>query len=282
MESMPSPLVARTTWGEWVIPPVVDERPEKTVYARGGADQDRKTFAHASLVEREAETRRDTSMTAPELRLAARPAVSERADLPPLVAESRGADVSEDLRPVAYEDAPVREELAPDTVQLANANSAMSPGSGGGRSYVVQRGDTLVEIAERFFDESSEAHVRAILAANPDLRSDPDRILIGQELVIPDAPAFGPLARSTESVEDSAGGAVETVAAVEDFEGPHWYTVRKNDTLSRIAHRLLGDEGRWIEIKRLNGIRDAGKIFPGMRIKLPEAPIFAAGDGMPY
>jgi nucleoid-associated protein YgaU len=47
------------------------------------------------------------------------------------------------------------------------------------------------------------------------------------------------------------------------------YTIRKRDSLVEIARRFLHDHRRWREIAELNGLRDADRIFPGMRIKLP-------------
>ena len=51
------------------------------------------------------------------------------------------------------------------------------------QTYVVQRGDTLGAIAKRFYGD--EAAWRRIVAANPGLAADPDRIAQGLQLVIP-------------------------------------------------------------------------------------------------
>lgn len=47
------------------------------------------------------------------------------------------------------------------------------------------------------------------------------------------------------------------------------YTVKKGDTLSKIAARLLGSYKRYPEIAKLNGIRDPNRIFPGDVLKIP-------------
>lgn len=49
----------------------------------------------------------------------------------------------------------------------------------------------------------------------------------------------------------------------------HAYTVKSGDTLPSIARRKLGDPGRWVEIARLNDIRDPRAVKPGARLKLP-------------
>lgn len=47
------------------------------------------------------------------------------------------------------------------------------------------------------------------------------------------------------------------------------YTVRRGDTLSGIAARVLGDHRRWTEIATLNKIRDPNKIRVGQVLALP-------------
>ena len=67
---------------------------------------------------------------------------------------------------------------APVATEAASEAEA-PPADGEGRTYVVKRGDTLSEIAERF-----DTTVRKIVQANN--IKDPDRLKVGQELVIPD------------------------------------------------------------------------------------------------
>jgi hypothetical protein len=55
------------------------------------------------------------------------------------------------------------------------------------------------------------------------------------------------------------------------------YIVRKGDTLSHIAQRMLGRAGRWPEIAALNGLAHRDSIFPGQRLKLPGIGLLASG-----
>lgn len=48
------------------------------------------------------------------------------------------------------------------------------------------------------------------------------------------------------------------------------YTVKKGDTLQRIAVQQLGSAGRWREIATLNKLRDPKKIKVGQKLKLPK------------
>jgi LysM repeat protein len=52
-------------------------------------------------------------------------------------------------------------------------------------------------------------------------------------------------------------------------KGPRIYVVKKGDTLSSIAAKLLGKASRWVEIARMNGIRDPKKIKVGQKLKVP-------------
>jgi nucleoid-associated protein YgaU len=51
------------------------------------------------------------------------------------------------------------------------------------RTYTVEKGDTLSEIAQKFYGKSSE--YRRIFEANRDQLSDPDKIRPGQVLKVP-------------------------------------------------------------------------------------------------
>jgi nucleoid-associated protein YgaU len=57
--------------------------------------------------------------------------------------------------------------------------------------------------------------------------------------------------------------------------GPKLYTVKRGDTLSKIAREQLGDADRWPEIFVLNRaiIRHPDRIFPGQVLTLPDAPM---------
>ncbi len=51
------------------------------------------------------------------------------------------------------------------------------------RTYVVQSGDTLSKIAKEYYGDAGK--YMDIFNANTDKLSDPDKIQVGQELVIP-------------------------------------------------------------------------------------------------
>ncbi len=61
--------------------------------------------------------------------------------------------------------------------------AAGSGQSTGGESYTIKSGDTLSKISKQFYGDSNE-YMR-IFYANRDKLNDPDKIQVGQQLVIP-------------------------------------------------------------------------------------------------
>ena len=71
------------------------------------------------------------------------------------------------------------------TPEKAQLREPAPPGShkAGGQSYVIRQGDTLASISRKFYKTS--ARWKAILDANRKNIEDPERLKIGQTLVIP-------------------------------------------------------------------------------------------------
>jgi hypothetical protein len=70
--------------------------------------------------------------------------------------------------------------------QTASASGGQVSGAGqqaGGQTYTVKSGDTLSKLSKQFYGDSNE-YMR-IFYANRDQLRDPDRIQVGQQLIIP-------------------------------------------------------------------------------------------------
>lgn len=70
--------------------------------------------------------------------------------------------------------------------QTASATGGQGAGisqQAGGQTYTVKSGDTLSKLSKQFYGDSNE-YMR-IFYANRDQLKDPDRIQVGQQLVIP-------------------------------------------------------------------------------------------------
>lgn len=79
------------------------------------------------------------------------------------------------------------ERKKPDFSSVESGSSSTAPEAreAGGRTYVVEKGDTLWAIAERYYGDGSEWP--RIHEANRDRIDDPDVIQPGWELTIPEA-----------------------------------------------------------------------------------------------
>jgi len=108
-------------------------------------------------------------------------------------------------------------------------------------TYIVEPGDTLWSIAERFFGDGNR--YKEIAELNN--LADPNIIHAGQELVIQRV--------SGDDEEESL---------------PADYIVQEGDTLWSIAERAYGDGSKYTEIAEKNGLENPELIYPGQRIML--------------
>lgn len=158
------------------------------------------------------------------------------------------------LRPVVWEGGKripkgfvvkVREEAVPEGNLMAMINSDFKfPVQTPDIAYVVERGDSLSVIANRFNTTVAKLSSMNQLASR-------HRIQIGQRLLLPQDNATSiQLAVASPSVAPSNGA----------------YVVRRGDTVSLIAARYGVNERALLGI---NGIQDPHRIYPGQQIKLP-------------
>ncbi|HYO83334.1 MAG TPA: LysM peptidoglycan-binding domain-containing protein [Bryobacteraceae bacterium] len=84
-----------------------------------------------------------------------------------------------------YSDLVADISIDPSLPQPAAASSAgdSSRNRSAGQTYTVQSGDTLSKISKQFYGNANDYN--RIFEANRDKLSDPDKIQVGQELVIP-------------------------------------------------------------------------------------------------
>jgi len=153
------------------------------------------------------------------------------------------------------------------------------------RVHVVAKGDTLTTIASRYYGSRDGPRLwRRIWEANKTTLPDPDRLVLGQKLVIPGVPV-APKPPATQVAR--GGAATETVPAVgladlaDRFHvsldltdmnpsGPATYTVRKGDTFYSIARNLYGDERLAKDLAQANRktVPDPRKLRVGQELVL--------------
>ncbi len=129
--------------------------------------------------------------------------------------------------------------------------------------HVVQKGDTLGEISAKYYGTSRK--VNDIRRANGNV--DPRSLQIGMELKIP------PLGRTLSAASPASRVTRRTLAAsgTGATRARRTYTVKKGDSLYKIAQRFYSDGTRYKDIQRANrqAIPSADRLQPGMEIVIP-------------
>lgn len=136
-----------------------------------------------------------------------------------------------------------------------SGSSAVTTSGSGERRYVVQSGDTLMGLSQKFY--GSTRHYRFLMEANG--LDDPNQLRRDMELRVPDLPT------RSANVE-----AVATRGTASLATGVRTYVVKKGDVPSKIAREQLGDGSRWRELLELNDLDDPRGLRPDMVLKLPE------------
>lgn len=158
----------------------------------------------------------------------------------------------EDLRVGQKLKLPSRAATASPTPTGGSTTSAPTVPDGA-RLHSVRKDEYLIDISEKYYGTTSRWKV--IADANPGV--NPNRLVVGQKLVIPDAPG---------SSSSTAGGGSSSTTVVAGGE----YVIKSGDTLERIAQRTLGDGSKWRDIAKLNPGLDPTRLMVGQKITLPK------------
>jgi LysM repeat protein len=156
------------------------------------------------------------------------------------------------------------------TVDILSGNSTSASALlGTGGSYAIQKGDTLGALAKR-----NGVTVKAMLAANPGV--NPNRLKVGQKVTIPTPSATPATEPASSNRTATTRGSAKSKKAKSATTHPAAsaggsYTVKKGDTLRKIAKSVYGDESLWQRIFRANrgDLSSPNDITVGEVIKLP-------------
>ena len=129
------------------------------------------------------------------------------------------------------------------------AADAVAPAAGD-RVHTVGKDEYLTDISKKWY--GSTKHWRTIEKANPGI--DPDRLKVGQKLVIPQI----------------AGAATNGASiAAQPVAGEGEYVVIAGDTFEVIAGKVLGDKKQHKKIAEANPGVDSSRLRIGQKLKLP-------------
>jgi nucleoid-associated protein YgaU len=162
------------------------------------------------------------------------------------------------------------EDLIPADQSVGQLPKAVPPPSND-QTYVAQPGDTLSRMAAKLLGANTKKNRQAIIAANPTLQDDPNKIIAGESYTIPVAGAAG-----TPMAAAASGNAVSSSSTA---QASQWsYTVKSGDTLWGIATGQLGDPSTIDAIKELNEdqLHGGNTLRPGMKLRLPGHPVVVA------
>jgi len=141
--------------------------------------------------------------------------------------------------------------------------------------YKVKPGDSLAKIAIKFYGPEAGnklVNVEKIFKANQDKIKAIDSLTIGQKIVIPNLSNSG----SGEILKTGLFKKVDKIAPASSVTNYttglyRQYLVKNDDSLWKIADKLLGNGNRYREIIELNKatINDVDCLRVGMRLKVP-------------
>jgi nucleoid-associated protein YgaU len=147
----------------------------------------------------------------------------------------------------------------------------MDPASPQGTLHIVCENENLALIAQHYYGKKEgnrQTHINRIFNANRNVLSSPDRIRVGQKLMIP------PLVKERETIPPDSKehpAVVHPTQPETKLEDTQEYTVKDGDSLWKIAVSTLGNGSRYQDIVQMNRdlLTDENRLKPGMRLSLP-------------
>lgn len=157
-----------------------------------------------------------------------------------------------------------------------STSSLIGGSTGSASTYVIQKGDMLGAIAKK-----NGVTLKALEAANPGV--NPNKLKVGAKINIPaqtpSTPATPSSTHGTATTKPATGShrtttkpATTKPAAHTSIKPGSSYTVKKGDSLRKIAKAAYGDENAWRRIFRANrgDMSSADDLTIGQVIKIPQ------------
>lgn len=146
-------------------------------------------------------------------------------------------------------------------------------------TYKAESGDSVTKIASKVYGTSTRALREAIINANPSLKENPNRIVVGRSYVIPPQTAGAAPTNATAILPTPAPAApTATQARTPEKTTEHVYVVQQGDTLWSIARDEVGNAGAVAAIRDLNQevLKGSDRVRPNMKLRLPAKALASA------
>lgn len=161
--------------------------------------------------------------------------------------------------------------------------------------YKAMPGDTVSRIARKYYGSDSKANCALIIAANPSLKANPNKIVVGKTYVVPmkEAPvtaaatvtppatasavpanAPAPAAATVVAAQIAPAAAAVPTTTVQPAPAPaasRTYVVKSGDSLWKIANSQCKDPNAMAAIRSLNKevLKKGDALSVGMKLRLP-------------
>jgi nucleoid-associated protein YgaU len=173
---------------------------------------------------------------------------------------------TEELRPGQVIKLPTKLPTA-QTVTPNPLTPPQQPGTGHKVEHIVAKGELLSDISTKYYGTSKRW--RDIVQANPGL--DPERLLVGQKINIPNVPGSA----------DAGTATPMPIPAIPANTSVVEYTVKSGDTLESIAEHYYGNGRDWQKIAKANPGIDPSALRLGQKLKVPDVAAAAPAPVIP-
>ena len=190
---------------------------------------------------------------------------------------------------------PIRKLAEKAGVPLVNADGTVvtpvsnKPSTTAAREYKAAAGDTLNRLAGQLPGGNVRANRDAVVALNPTLQKDPNKVIVGRTYLLPTVaakpatPASVIIVKADDKKADEAKPDPNTAEAKAPQIKPidlttRLYVVKAGDTLSKIASNELGSKSEVPTIRTMNVdvLKGTDVIKVNMKLKLPAKAVASA------